>query len=105
RDQRRPQPPTSGAWGERGSVAIESTKLTPVAFRPWNAMAGPELAGCTRPFLVAVLNFTLGCHARNVAAPLFRSCISLMLWRSSRGRPLNAPAAFIHPCQPNNLFD
>jgi hypothetical protein len=23
-----------------------------------------------------------------------------MLWRSSRGRPMNAPAAFIHPCQP-----
>jgi hypothetical protein len=23
-----------------------------------------------------------------------------MLWRSSRGRPSNAPAAFIHPCQP-----
>src|SRR5262245_16023569 len=23
-----------------------------------------------------------------------------MLWRSSRGRPLNASAAFIHPCQP-----
>ena len=23
-----------------------------------------------------------------------------MLLRSSRGRPLNAPAAFIHPCQP-----
>jgi len=23
-----------------------------------------------------------------------------MLWRTSRGRPLNAPAAFIHPCQP-----
>jgi bifunctional non-homologous end joining protein LigD len=23
-----------------------------------------------------------------------------MLWRSSRGRPLKAPAAFIHPCQP-----
>jgi len=23
-----------------------------------------------------------------------------MLWRSSRGRPLNAPAVFIHPCQP-----
>ena len=23
-----------------------------------------------------------------------------MLWRSSRGRPTNAPAAFIHPCQP-----
>src|SRR5262245_2524979 len=23
-----------------------------------------------------------------------------MLWHSSRGRPLNAPAAFIHPCQP-----
>lgn len=22
------------------------------------------------------------------------------MWRSSRGRPLNAPAAFIHPCQP-----
>ena len=23
-----------------------------------------------------------------------------MLWRNSRGRPSNAPAAFIHPCQP-----
>ena len=23
-----------------------------------------------------------------------------MLWRSSRGKPINAPAAFIHPCQP-----
>jgi hypothetical protein len=25
-----------------------------------------------------------------------------MLWRvrNSRGRPMNAPAAFIHPCQP-----
>ena len=23
-----------------------------------------------------------------------------MLWRSSRGRPINAPTAFIHPCQP-----
>src|SRR6476661_8785328 len=23
-----------------------------------------------------------------------------MLWRNSRGRPLNSPAAFIHPCQP-----
>src|SRR5262245_23035693 len=23
-----------------------------------------------------------------------------MLWRNSRGGPLNAPAAFIHPCQP-----
>jgi len=23
-----------------------------------------------------------------------------MLWRDSRGRPVNAPAAFIHPCQP-----
>jgi len=23
-----------------------------------------------------------------------------MLWRNSRGRPVNAPAAFIHPCQP-----
>ncbi len=23
-----------------------------------------------------------------------------MLWRTSRGRPRNAPAVFIHPCQP-----
>jgi hypothetical protein len=23
-----------------------------------------------------------------------------MLWRNSRGRPLNGPVAFIHPCQP-----
>jgi hypothetical protein len=26
--------------------------------------------------------------------------IPRMLWRNSRGRPLNAPAAFIHPCRP-----
>src|SRR5262249_57010936 len=26
--------------------------------------------------------------------------IAVMLWRSSRGRPLNAPAVFILPCQP-----
>jgi hypothetical protein len=34
-----------------------------------------------------------------IARMLWRS-IARMLWRSSRGRPLNAPAAFIHPCQP-----
>ena len=26
--------------------------------------------------------------------------IAVMVLRSSRGRPFNAPAAFIHPCQP-----
>jgi len=26
--------------------------------------------------------------------------MAAMLWGNSRGRPLNAPAAFIHPCQP-----
>ena len=30
----------------------------------------------------------------------FRRYIGGMLWRNSRGRPLNAPAAFIHPCRP-----
>ena len=37
-----------------------------------------------------------------VAPFLFLQYIDRMLWRmrSSRGRPLNAPAAFIHPCQP-----
>jgi len=32
----------------------------------------------------------------------FRPYIHRMLWRlrNSRGRPMNAPAAFIHPCQP-----
>ena len=29
-----------------------------------------------------------------------RPYIQGTLWRSSRGRPVNAPAAFIHPCQP-----
>ena len=31
-----------------------------------------------------------------------RAISARMLWRvrSSRGRPMNAPAAFIHPCQP-----
>ena len=31
---------------------------------------------------------------------IFSGRIGGMLWRNSRGRPLNAPAAFIHPCQP-----
>ena len=37
-----------------------------------------------------------------VAPFLFLQYIARMLWRvrSSRGRPSNAPAAFIHPCQP-----
>jgi hypothetical protein len=35
-----------------------------------------------------------------VAALLLWPYIGSMVLRSSRGRPLNAPAAFIHPCQP-----
>jgi hypothetical protein len=35
-----------------------------------------------------------------VAPFLFSQYIPRMLWRNSRGRPMNAPAAFIHPCQP-----
>ena len=35
-----------------------------------------------------------------VAALLLWPYIGGMVLRSSRGRPLNAPAAFIHPCQP-----
>ena len=37
-----------------------------------------------------------------VAPFLFLQYIARMLWRmrSSRGRPVNAPAAFIRPCQP-----
>jgi hypothetical protein len=31
---------------------------------------------------------------------LVRFNVRGMLWGSSRGRPLNAPAAFVHPCQP-----
>src|SRR5262249_44569427 len=29
-----------------------------------------------------------------------RECLAVAVGASSRGRPLNAPAAFIHPCQP-----
>jgi bifunctional non-homologous end joining protein LigD len=35
-----------------------------------------------------------------VAAFVRFAYIGGMLWRNSRGRPLNGPAAFIHPCQP-----
>jgi hypothetical protein len=35
-----------------------------------------------------------------VALPPHISYIAGMVWRSSRGRPVNAPAVFIHPCQP-----
>src|SRR4029077_20322923 len=39
---------------------------------------------------------------RQISSSFFRVVpyIGGMLWRTSRGRPLNAPAAFIHPCQP-----
>jgi len=39
-------------------------------------------------------------HLPVMAALLFQAYIDGMVLRSSRGRPLNAPAAFIHPCQP-----
>jgi hypothetical protein len=35
-----------------------------------------------------------------VAGLLFFAYMHFMLWRNSRGKRLNAPAAFIHPCQP-----
>jgi ATP-dependent DNA ligase len=38
-------------------------------------------------------------HAQ-LADLLIKPYIGSMVLRSSRGRPLNAPAAFIHPCQP-----
>jgi hypothetical protein len=41
-----------------------------------------------------------GAVNRPVAAPHIFTYIVGMLWRNSRGRPMNAPAAFIHPCQP-----
>ena len=37
---------------------------------------------------------------RICGSPFFTLYIGYMVLRSSRGRPLNAPAAFIHPCQP-----
>src|SRR4029453_1459458 len=40
-----------------------------------------------------------GCHLRSGSLSFF-PYIGDMLWRNRRGRPLNAPAAFIHPCQP-----
>ena len=57
----------------------------PTACREWNQRRrGPENNVC------------------RVAPFLFLQYIAPMLWRvrNSRGRPLNAPAAFIHPCQP-----
>ena len=46
-----------------------------------------------------------GCHTLITLAALLLFAVRLytvpMLWRNSpRGRPSNAPAAFIHPCQP-----
>ena len=44
----------------------------------------------------------LGRPISRVAPFLFSQYIFPMLWRvrNSRGKPSNAPAAFIHPCQP-----
>ena len=42
------------------------------------------------------------CGFHSVWKKLSAQLYASMLWRerSSRGRPLNEPAAFIHPCQP-----
>ena len=44
--------------------------------------------------------FVMTSRYRAVVLGSHSTYIDGMLWRSSRGRPRNAPAAFIHPCQP-----
>src|SRR5262249_54221674 len=60
---------------------------------------------CRPPFPLSprpvYCDFLSGCHLSLLAAPLFWAYIPGMVLRSSRGRLLNAPAAFIHPCQPD----
>ena len=50
------------------------------------------------------LHIDLASRRIDMAQPLLRpvsmAYIRAMLWRTSRGRPKNAPAAFIHPCRP-----
>jgi hypothetical protein len=65
-------------------------------------MVKPNRALTTAPVLwgEAEVGAVLKATFRRVAPFLFLQYIDRMLWRSSRGGPLNAPAAFIHPCQP-----
>src|SRR5262249_34608762 len=61
------------------------------------------------PFPGAVGRLQYGLSfASPVAALLLFGCPRYrdgMLWSNSRGRPSNAPAAFIHPCQPTVAKD
>src|SRR6516164_3276516 len=58
--------------------------------------SGPTGCANTRPFL-GLLVYPRS-PLLSFGSPRY---IDDMLWRvRSRGRPLNAPAAFIHPCQP-----
>jgi hypothetical protein len=78
-------------WHCRVEIRPTGTTPHPRAFKVATSVTSfPKRAGRHR---------ALACHTVPVMAALF-FLVSGMLWRSSRGRPLNAPAAYIHPCQP-----
>ena len=53
-DQRRPQPPTLGAWGASRSVATESTKPPP--WRSYRELTVAALTLCVRVLARSILN-------------------------------------------------
>src|SRR5262249_24349380 len=61
-----------------------------------NTAAPTALSLCLFPRKMVLGNIW---ETNNGSSRGLHMCVRMLL-RSSRGRPLNAPAAFIHPCQP-----
>jgi len=104
-------PPWSRTVGEprtpRGSFISAngpaSHRISMIAMRPCGQKKGPgdgDQPGPNNRVFRGLKGRGPENNVFRVAPFLFSQYITHMLWRSSRGRPLNAPAAFIHPCQP-----
>jgi hypothetical protein len=83
--------PYSRALGDQGRVCA-------VLKTPFAKFLGCRLLKKTNVYKIFVP--VLKKQHRSIAPFLFLQYIARMLWRSSRGRPSNAPAAFIQLCQP-----
>jgi hypothetical protein len=84
-------------------MTTAAVKAAAITFKIFFFTNHPVLGLRSEPFNMAktdprVTRFTDGVDSRQSQVGPY---ISRMLWRMrSRGRPINAPAAFIHPCQP-----
>src|SRR5262245_37207185 len=90
----------SAAWLSR-RIAAYGHELRRFSLGDWGSWVQippprPALSLCLFPRKMVLGNIW---ETNNGSSRGLHTCVRMLL-RSSRGRPLNAPAAFIHPCQP-----